>query len=126
MARPAVSATHMVQTKAMPEAHAQHVPGSSLHAEGVHHAKLAKEASLQVLQEVLEAMTESAKKQQQTRDEVQERLDEEASASGSHKQRSKDLSERLRMEDTKLQRKQQNLKEAESLRDRWHGEHSVI
>ncbi|CAL5227811.1 g10837 [Coccomyxa viridis] len=73
-----------------------------------------------VLQEVLEAMTESAKKQQQTRDEVQERLDEEASASGSHKQRSKDLSERLRMEDTKLQRKQQNLKEAESLRDRWH------
>ncbi len=46
--------------------------------------------------------------------------------SGSHKQRSKDLSERLRMEDTKLQRKQQNLKEAQSLRDRWHGEHSVI
>ena len=70
-------------------------------------------------------MAETAQKQQRTRDEVQERFDQETSMSGCHKQRRKDLAERLRMEDTKLQRKQQNLKEAQSLRDRWQGEHSV-
>ena len=87
-----------------------------------HHVR---ELSLQVLQEVLEAMTEAAQKQQQTRDEAQERFTEETSASGCHKQRRKDLADSLGVEETKLQRKQQNLKEAESLRDRWHGEHSV-
>ena len=86
-----------------------------------HRAKLAKD-SVQVVQEVLEAMTETAQKQQRTRDEVQERFDQETSMSGCHKQRRKDLAERLRMEDTKLQRKQQNLKEAQGLRDRWQGE----
>lgn len=81
---------------------------------------------MQVLQEVLEAMTETAQKQQRTRDEVQERFDQETSMSGCHKQRRKDLAERLRMEDTKLQRKQQNLKEAEGLRDRWQSKHPFL
>ena len=68
----------------------------------------------------------TAQKQQRTRDEVQERFDEETSAPGCHKQKRKELSERLNMEDTKLQRKQQNLKEAETLRDRWQGEYGLM
>ena len=91
----------------------------------MHHAILTWQP-VQILQGVLEAMAETAQKQQRTRDEVQERFDQETSMSGCHKQRRKDLAERLRMEDTKLQRKQQNLKEAQGLRDRWQGEDSVM
>ncbi len=55
---------------------------------------------LQLLEEVLEAMTEAVQKQQSTRDEMQQR------------------------EDKNLQTKQKNLRKAQSLRDSWHGEHS--
>ena len=85
----------------------------------MHHAKLAENA-LQVLQEVLEAMTEAAQKQQTVRDEVQQQIDDETSESGCRKQH---LKKRLTEEDEKLQLKQDNLKEAQSLRDSWHGEH---
>jgi len=81
---------------------------------------------VQVLKEVVEAMNESFQKQQRTFDEVQQRSDHEASMSGSHKQRSKDLKELLSMENTKLQRKEQNLKVAESLVDSRQGERSGI
>ena len=74
-----------------------------------------------MLQDVLDALTESVQKQQHTRDEVQERYDQETSKSDSHKQRSKDLTERLQMEDAKLQRKQQNLKDIQSLKEAWNG-----
>lgn len=77
---------------------------------------------LQVLQEVLEALTESVQKQQRTRDEVQERFHQETLMSGCHKQRRKDLTERVHIEDAKLQRKQQNLKELQGLKDSWQGE----
>jgi hypothetical protein len=76
---------------------------------------------MQVLQAVLDALTESVQKQQQTRDEVQERYGEETSKPDSHKQRSKDLTERLQMEDAKLQRKQQNLRDTQSLKETWNG-----
>lgn len=81
---------------------------------------------VQVLREVVEAMKEAFQNQQRTFDVVQQRSDHEASMSGSHKQRSKDLKELLSMEKTKLQRKEQNLKEAESLVDSRQGERSGI
>ena len=67
-------------------------------------------------------MTEAVQKQQKTRDEVQQRIEEETSIQGCHKQRLKELKKRLRMEDTQLQKKLHSLKEAQSLRDRWQGE----
>ncbi len=87
----------------------------------MHHAKLAENA-LQVLQEVLEAMTEAVQKQQTIRDEVQQQIDDETSESGCRKQH---LKKRLAEEDEKLQLKRDNLKEAQrqALRDSWHGEH---
>ncbi len=93
-----------------------------------HHAKLAKN-TLQVLQEVLEAMTEAVQKQQSTRDTMQQRLDEVNSTPGCNKQRPtdlKDLEKDLCIEETQLQKKQQLLKEAQSLRDRWEGEHLAM
>ena len=77
---------------------------------------------LQVMKEVLEALTESVQKQQRAKGEVQERFQEEAGQPGCHKQRRKDLTERLQVEDAKLQKKQQNLREAESLQESWQGE----
>ena len=82
---------------------------------------------MQVLQEVLEAMTEAVQKQQSTRDTTQQRLDEVNSIPGCNKQRPtdlKDLEKGLCGEDAQLQKKQQNLDEAQSLRDSWLGEHS--
>lgn len=76
---------------------------------------------LQVLQDMLDALTESAQKQQKTRDGVQERYEQETSKPDCHKQRSKDLTERLQMEAAKLQRKQQNLEEIQSLKETWKG-----
>ncbi len=72
---------------------------------------------LQVLQDVLDALTQSVEKQQKTRDEVCERCHQETLKPECHKPRSKDLTERLQMEDAKLQRKQQNLKEMQSLQE---------
>ena len=79
---------------------------------------------LQVMKEVLEALTESVQKQQRAKDEVQERFHEEAAQPGCQKQRRKDLTERLQVEDAKLQKKQQNLRKAQSLQESWQGERS--
>lgn len=76
---------------------------------------------LQVIEEVLEALTESVQKQQRAKDEVQERFHGEASQPGCQKQRRKDLTERLQVEDAKLQKKQQNLREAQSLQESSQG-----
>ena len=79
---------------------------------------------LQVLEEVLDALRDSVQKQQRAKDEVQKRFHEEAGQPGSQKQRRKELTERLQVEDAKLERKQQNLREVQSLQESWHGEGS--
>ena len=77
---------------------------------------------LQVMEEVLDALTDSVQKQQRAKDEVQERFHEEAGQPGCQKQKRKDLTERLQVEDAKLQKKQQNLREVQSLQESWQGE----
>ena len=62
-------------------------------------------------------MIEALQLQQRTRDEIQQRIHEEV-----HKKDLKGLRERLSKEDAKLQSKQDNLKEAQSLKDSWYGE----
>lgn len=81
---------------------------------------------LQVMEEVLEALTESVQRQQRAKDEVQKRFHEETSQPGCHKQKRKELTERLQVEDAKLDKKQQNLREVQSLRESWHGKHFLL
>ena len=76
---------------------------------------------LQVMEEVLDALTESVQKQQRAKEEMQKRFHEEASQPGCQKQRRKELAERLQVEDAKLDRKQQNLREVQSLQESWQG-----
>ena len=77
---------------------------------------------LQVMEEVLDALRDSVQKQQRGKDEVQKRFHEEAGQPGCQKQRRKELTERLQVEDAKLERKQQNLREVQSLQESWQGE----
>ena len=76
---------------------------------------------LQVIEEELDALMESVQKQQRARKEVQKCFNEEASQPGCHEQKKKELEDRLQMEDAKLDRKQQNLKEVQSLQETWQG-----
>ena len=76
---------------------------------------------LQVMEEVLDALADSVQKQQRAKDEVQQRFNEEAGQPGCQKQRKKDLTDRLQVEDAKLQKKQQNLREAQSVQESWQG-----
>ena len=81
---------------------------------------------LQVMEEVLDALTESVQKQQRAQGEVQKRFHEEASQPGCHKQKRKELTERLQVEDAKLEKKQQNLREVQSLRESWPGMYYLL